>query len=87
MTLPLIGDVLDPIIPDAAAGHASRAPDRHTSTMPRPRPAGHTALLLLYVGPLIATAVLLWLADLQVLAVALLVIEAVVAAAIWAAIR
>ena len=55
--------------------------------MPRPRPAGHTALLLLYVGPLIATAVLLWLADLQVLAVALLVIEAVVAAAIWAAIR
>lgn len=55
--------------------------------MPRPRPAGHAALLLLYVVPLFATAVLLWLADLQVLAVALVVIEAVVAVAIWAALR
>lgn len=55
--------------------------------MPRPRRTDLVLLLTLYVGPVAVAAVLLVRADLAVLAVALVGVEAVVAASVYVARR
>jgi hypothetical protein len=49
-----------------------------------PRPGNRAVLILLYVVPVAAAVVLLTLADLGILAAALVCVEAVVALAVWA---